>query len=86
MKARSRGAEAGQREPEQTGTVSSSELRNQICILARLSDSRPKHRAQVRLPPPTHIPALPHLGSKQVEMGSSHWPETLERRRGSGVS
>lgn len=31
------------------------------------------------------VPVPPNLGTKQVEMGSSHWPETLERRRGSGV-
>lgn len=37
-------------------------------------------------PPPPHGPALPHLGTKQVEMGSSHWLETLERQWGSGVS
>lgn len=32
------------------------------------------------------VPAPPSLGTRQVEMGSSHWPETLEKRRGSGVS
>lgn len=27
------------------------------------------------------VPAPPNLGTKQGEMGSSHWPETLERQR-----
>lgn len=27
------------------------------------------------------VPVPPNLGTKQGEMGSSHWPETLERRR-----
>lgn len=32
------------------------------------------------------VPSPPSLGTRQVEMGSSHRPETLEKWRGSGVS
>lgn len=37
-------------------------------------------------PTPSRPYTSPSLGTRQVEMGSSRWPETLEKRRGSGVS
>lgn len=81
-----RGAEAGQTEWTSTVTVSSSVAgRNQIGLLARLSDPGPEQWAQVCLPPSRPYTS-PSLGTRQVEMGSSRWPETLEKRRGSGVS
>lgn len=38
------------------------------------------------VPAPSRPHTSPSLGTRQVEMGSSRWPETLEKRQGSGVS